>query len=61
MHYFVSILVFNQLEEEEKAGCFAIISYRCIVTINVMWLFLTVRCVGLQYVIGAFPDHAHFL
>ena len=25
MHYFVSILVCNLLEEEEKAGCFAII------------------------------------
>ena len=25
MYYFVSILVFNHLEEEEKAGCFAII------------------------------------
>ena len=25
MHYFVSILFYNHLEEEEKAGCFAII------------------------------------
>ena len=25
MHYFVSILVGNHLEEEEKAGCFAFI------------------------------------
>ena len=25
MHYFVSILVFNHHEEEEKAGCFGII------------------------------------
>ena len=25
MHYFVSILVCNLLEEEEKAGCFAFI------------------------------------
>ena len=25
MHYFGPILVFNHLEEEEKAGCFAII------------------------------------
>ena len=33
----------NHLEEEEKAGCFAIIVfYRCIITINVLWLFLTV-------------------
>ena len=51
----------NHLEEEEKAGCFAIIVYRCIVTIIVMWLFLTVPLVGLQYVIVVFPDHTHFL
>ena len=25
MHYYVSILVCNHLEEEEEAGCFAII------------------------------------
>ena len=25
MHYFVSVLVCNYLEKEEKAGCFAII------------------------------------
>ena len=25
MHYFVSILVCNHLEKEEKAGCFAMI------------------------------------
>ena len=32
-----------------------------IVTINVLWLFLTVPGVGLQYVIVAFPDHTHLL
>ena len=36
-------------------------SYRCIVTINVMWLFLTVQWVGLQYVSVVFPDHTHLL
>ena len=40
---------------------FAIISYRCIVTINVMCLFLTVPWVGLQCVIVVFPDHTHVL
>ena len=33
---------------------------KCIVTINVLWLFLTVPRVGLQYVIVVFPDHTHF-
>ena len=31
------------------------------VTINVLWLFLTVRWVGLQCVIVVFPDHTHLL
>ena len=35
------------------------LSYRCIVTINVLWLFLTVPWVGLQCVILVFPDHIH--
>ena len=38
-----------------------ILSYRCIVTINVLWLFLTVPWVGLQCVIVVFPDHTHLL
>ena len=38
-----------------------LLSYRCIVTINVLWLFLKVPQVGLQYVIVVFPDHTHFL
>ena len=41
------VLLCNRLEEEVKTGCFAFIVYRCIVTINVMWLFLTVSWVGL--------------
>ena len=32
-----------------------------IITINVLWLFLTVRWVGLQYVIVVFTDHTHML
>ena len=45
---------------EEKAGCFAILSYRSFVTVNVLLLFLTVPWVGLQCVIVVFPDHNHF-
>ena len=62
MHYFVSILIFNHLEEKEKAGSLLLLSYRCIVTVNVMWLFLTVLSwVGLQCMIVVFPDHTHLL
>ena len=39
-----SFLFCNHLEEEEKADCFAIISYRCILIVNVLWLFLAVPC-----------------
>ena len=38
-----------------------LLSYRCIVTVNVLWLFLTVPWVGLQCVIVVFPDHTHLL
>ena len=40
-----------------------LLSYRCIVTINVRWLFLAVPWVGLQCVIVVFSDHtrSHFL
>ena len=34
-------------------------SYRCIVTTNVLWLYLTVQWVDLQCVIVAFPDDTH--
>ena len=35
--------------------------YGCIVTINVLWLSLTVPWVGLQYMIVVFPDHTRLL
>ena len=38
-----------------------LLSQRCIVTINVLWLFLAVLWVGLQCVIVVFPDHTYFL
>ena len=38
-----------------------LLSYRCLVIVNVQWLFLTVPLVGLQFVIVVFPDHTHLL
>ena len=32
---------FNHLHEEERAGCLLLLSFGCLVTVNVMWLFLT--------------------
>ena len=49
------------LKRKRKPVALLLLSYRCIVTINVLWLFLTVPCVGLQCVIVVFPDHTHFL
>ena len=47
------------LKRKSKLVDLLLLSYRCIVTINVLWLFLTVPWVGLQCVIVVFPDHIH--
>ena len=38
-----------------------LLSNGCLVTVNVLWLFFTVSCVGLQCVTVPFPDHTHLL
>ena len=56
MHYFVSILVLRHLlKRKRKLVALLLLSYRCDVTINVLWLFLMVTWVGLQCVIMIFP------
>ena len=49
------------LKRKKKLVALLLLSYICIVTINVLWLLLTVPWVGLQYVIVVFPDLTHFL
>ena len=49
------------LKKKRKLVALLLLSYRCIVSLNEMWLFLTVPYVGLQYVIVVFPDHTHLL
>ena len=49
------------LKRKRKLVALLLLSYRFIVTINVLWLFLTVPWAGLQCVIVVFPDHAHLL
>ena len=49
------------LKRKRKLVALLLLSYKCIVTINVLWLFLTVPWVGLQYVIVVFTDHTHLL
>ena len=49
------------LKRKRKLVVLLLLSYRCIVTVNGPWLFLTVPWVGLQCVIVVFPDHTHLL
>ena len=49
------------LRRKRKLVALLLLSYRCIVTINVMWLFLTVPWVGMQCVIVVFPVPVHLL
>ena len=49
------------LKRKRKLVALLLLSYRCIVTLNVLWLFLTVPWAGLQCVIVVFPDHTHLL
>ena len=49
------------LKRKRKTVVLLLLSYICIVTINVLRLFLMVPWVGLQHVIVVFPDHTHLL
>ena len=48
------------LKRNRKLVALLLLSYRCVVTINVLWLFLTVPWVSLQCVIEVFSDYSHF-
>ena len=49
------------LKRKRKLVTMLLLSCRCFVTINVLWLFITVLLVGLQHLIVVFPDHTHLL
>ena len=49
------------LKRKRKLTALLLLSYICIVTINVLWLFLTVPWVGLQCAIVVISDHTHLL
>ena len=44
---------------KRKLVALLVLSYRCIVTLNVLWHYLTVPWDGLQCAIVVFPDHTH--
>ena len=49
------------LKMKRKLVALLLLSYRCIVTINVLWLFLAVPGVGQQCGIVVFPAHTYLL
>ena len=62
MHYFVSILVLQHLEEKEKAGCFAeiVLQMYCYYKCSVALLHGAVGWSALC-VIVVYPDQTHLL
>ena len=57
VHSSLAIILMRKI----KLVALLLLSYICIVTINVLWFFLTVALVGRQCVIMVFPDHTHLL
>ena len=49
------------LKRKRKLVALLLLSYRCVVIVNVLWLFLTVSWVGPQCVNVVFPDHTDLL
>ena len=47
------------LTTKRELAALLLLSFGCLVTVNVLWLLLTVPWVCLQCVIVVFPDHAH--
>ena len=49
------------LKRKRKLAALPLLSYRCLVTVNNLWLILMVPWVGLWCVIRVFNDHTHLL
>ena len=47
------------LKGKRKLVALLLLSYRCIVTINVLWLIIMAPWDGLLCVVALYPDHAH--
>ena len=48
-------------KRERELVALLLLSIRCLVNVNVLWLFFTLPWAGLQCVIVVFPDHIHLL
>ena len=60
VRYFMSFLFCNHLDGKERE-LVALLSLSSWCLVVVVWLFLTVPWVCLQFVIVVFPDHTHLL
>ena len=47
------------LKRKRELVALLLLSYGCLVTVNVLWIFLTVPQVGMQCLIVVFPDYTH--
>ena len=47
------------LKRKKELIALLLLSYRCLVTVNILSLFLMVPWVGMRCVIVIFPDHTH--
>ena len=58
---FCCALLCNHLDGEERAVCFVLLCLSSWCLGIVVWLFVTIPRVCLQFVILVFPDHSHLL
>ena len=49
------------LKRKRELAALLLLSYRCLVTVNVLWLGLTKPWVSLHCVIVVFRDHSHLI
>ena len=49
------------LTRKRELAAVLLLSFGYLVTVKILWLFLTVPWVGLQFVIVVFPDHTNLL
>ena len=49
------------LTRKRELVALLLLFFGCLVTVYVLWLFLMVPRVGLQFVMVVFPDHTHLL
>ena len=58
----MSFLVFAIiLPRKRELVAMLLLSFGCLVTVNILWLFLMVLWAGLQCVIVVYPDHTYFV